>query len=43
MSGGFTNQLYCCAISRPIQAINDESQKVVIRLYGKNFSLVVKE
>jgi len=34
LSGGFTNQLYYCAISKPVQPIGDEPQEVAIRLYG---------
>jgi len=39
LSGGFTNQLYYCAISKPIKSNNDEPQEVAIRLYGgKHFN-----
>jgi hypothetical protein len=39
LSGGFTNQLYYCAISKPMQPNGDEPQEVAIRLYGgKHFN-----
>jgi hypothetical protein len=35
LSGGFTNQLYYCAISKPLKPIDDEPQEVAIRFYGE--------
>jgi hypothetical protein len=35
LSGGFTNQLYYCAISKPLNPIGDEHQEVAIRFYGE--------
>jgi len=37
LSGGFTNQLYYCAISKPMQPNGDEIQEVAIRLYGRKY------
>jgi hypothetical protein len=39
LSGGFTNQLYHCVISKPMQPDGDEPLEVAIRLYGgKHFN-----
>jgi len=34
LSGGFTNQLYYCGISKPLQPIGNEPREVAIMLYG---------
>jgi len=39
ISGGFTNQLYYCGISKPLKPVGNEPQEVAIRLYGgKHFN-----
>jgi hypothetical protein len=39
LSGGFTNQLYYCEISKHLKPISDEPQEVAIRFYGaKHFN-----
>jgi len=35
LCGGLTNQLYYCAISKPLKPVCNEPQEVAIRLYGE--------
>jgi hypothetical protein len=39
LSGGFTNQLYYCAINKNIKPIGDEPQEVAILIYGRKHVL----